>query len=252
MEHEHNILEPNDERNGSRDERDPIYEDSGEDVNESEIKLGQYPTDSIERDILALFITKSPTSWSYTFSGIRRLLGTHQQTLSNALDRMIEDSILVKDKSGYQLNDKSKNFQLTADYGPETVKDPRKWLLVTENEDTGREKVWIGTTPNFIPVAPVARKLAGRWFDSFRFTGSYINSRKNQATLEWVNVLDVSMQMIVEITQDQLMIELKDMSPVMADTCLDFIQSALSKQGIMLYFELDDTREYNHGRNYNN
>ncbi|MHA2296442.1 MAG: hypothetical protein ACXAEU_00525 [Candidatus Hodarchaeales archaeon] len=252
---DHDISGTDSEMNDSDEKEDltGVYLDSEDELTSNETRPQDYPSDSVEREILDLFITKNPVDWSYTFSGIRRLLGTHQQTLTNALDRMIDDSILVKHKSGYQLNERIKNPDLVPDHVPNTIKRPRDWLLARETVGRDEEEVWIGTSPNFFPVAAVAKKLAGKWFDSFRFTGSSINSRKDQATLEWVNVLDVSMRMTVEIAYNQVMVKLKNMRTLgTVNSCLNFIQNVVSKQRIILYFDADNLREYGHDGGYNN
>ncbi|MHA1166812.1 MAG: hypothetical protein ACTSP4_11930 [Candidatus Hodarchaeales archaeon] len=204
---------------------------------------------SIEDEIITLLSARS--GWSYTFSGIRRLIGAHQQTLTNALDRLVDDSILIKDQTGYQLNNTISRHGFEKEKrGLNTLSE---WYRLNDNSKDKNERIWIGRTPIFISVVSVAKKMAGRWFSSFRFTGSFIDSRKNLARLEWVDLRNSTDHMCVEIRHDSIKVVLQNInSETRSDSCLNFVHGIISKLGIYVYFELENFAPYGHGEEYNN
>lgn len=244
----------NEDQNGE-DEENTVFsgytgDNEGYQGNEEENNDLQYfNSGSIEDDIITLLTARS--GWSYTFSGIRRLLGAHQQTLTNALDRLIDDSIVIKDRTGYQL--KNTISERGIEKGNRGLNTLSEWYRLNDAGKDKNERIWRGRTPVFISVASVAKKMAGRWFNSFRFTGSFIDSQKNLARLEWMDSRDNTAQMIVEIRHDSIKVVLKNInSETRSESCLNFVQGIISKQGIFVYFELDKFAPYGHGEEYNN
>ena len=91
----------------------------------------------------------------FTFDGLRRITGTHPETLSRSLDRLEDDGFVVRSPEGYSVTDKAKEaFALTPAFG-------------------GASKVPILHT--FLPYEASAGRivaaLKGRWFDTIRWVG---------------------------------------------------------------------------------
>lgn len=91
----------------------------------------------------------------FTFDGLRRITGTHPETLSRSLERLEEDGYVVKSPEGYSVTDKAKgSFPLRPAY-------------------SGTRRVPILHT--FLPYEASAKTivsaLKGRWFDSMRWVG---------------------------------------------------------------------------------
>ena len=113
---------------------------------------------AIEEEELSLF----------TFDGLRRITGTHPETLSRSLERLEDGGYVVKSPEGYSVTEKAREiFALKPAYG-------------------GGKRVPILHT--FLPYEASALKivaaLRGRWFDSMRWVG--IAEAEEGFILKWV------------------------------------------------------------------
>lgn len=91
----------------------------------------------------------------FTFDGLRRITGSHPETLSRSLERLEEDGIVVRSPEGYSVTDKAK--------GAFAV-----WPV-----DGGTRRVPLLHT--FLPydasALTIVSALKGRWFDTIRWVG---------------------------------------------------------------------------------
>lgn len=91
----------------------------------------------------------------FTFDGLRRILGSHPETLSRSLERLEEWGMVVRSPDGYAVTDKAKEV-----------------LALTPTFEGGRRVpilhtfLPIGTRPSVVVTA-----LKGRWFDRMRWVG---------------------------------------------------------------------------------
>jgi hypothetical protein len=104
----------------------------------------------------------------FTFDGLRRITGTHPETLSRSLERLEEDGWVVKSPEGYSVTEKAReSFSLKPIYG-------------------GARRVPILHT--FLPYEASARTivaaLKGRWFDSIRWVG--MSDSEEGLVMKWV------------------------------------------------------------------
>lgn len=104
----------------------------------------------------------------FTFDGLRRITGTHPETLSRSLERLEEDGWVVRSPDGYSVTDKAKgSFMLK----PAFVAAKRAPILHT-----------------FLPYETSARiivaALKGRWFDSMRWVG--MSDGEEGLVMKWV------------------------------------------------------------------
>ena len=104
----------------------------------------------------------------FTFDGLRRITGTHPETLSRSLERLEEDGWVVKSPEGYNVTDKAKgSFTLK----PAFSNARRVPILHT-----------------FLPYEASARiimgALKGRWFDSMRWVG--MSEGEEGLVMKWV------------------------------------------------------------------
>lgn len=90
----------------------------------------------------------------FTFDGLRRITGTHPETLSRSLERLEDEGLVVRSPEGYSVTEKAKGVALKPAYA-------------------GAKKVPILHT--FLPYEVSAEKifaaLKGRWFDNMRWVG---------------------------------------------------------------------------------
>ena len=104
---------------------------------------------------------------TYSFQGLRRKLGLHQEMLSRTLDRLEEQELVERMDDGYRINSKE---NLGFDYSIETA--PAETEVVT------------ACLPSSVNVSFVLSALKGRWFHEFRWLGySQISSG---LTLSWI------------------------------------------------------------------
>ncbi len=91
----------------------------------------------------------------FTFDGLRRITGSHPETLSRSLERLEDDGYVVKSPDGYSVTDKAKGS------------------LPLRPAYAGAQKVPILHT--FLPyeasATAIISALKGRWFDTIRWVG---------------------------------------------------------------------------------
>ena len=186
---------------------------------------------TLESNIVSLYSSKTP-NFAYSFSGIKRKLGNvHQQSLTNSLDRLIEDSWLIKDQYGnYSLDPIRSSF-----YQNNTTLIGLKDQFWNEN--------WFGRPLQPIPVKKIYQDLHGKWFGKSRYVGGAFNSRENEAVLEWINEANKG-QTQLNIRPYEVYARFHDIDWMERDKALEVFNRTLSNQSITIIFEPN--------RNYNN
>jgi DNA-binding transcriptional ArsR family regulator len=104
---------------------------------------------------------------TYSFQGLRRKLGLHQEMLSRTLDRLEEQDLVERMDDGYRINSKE---SLGFDYSIETA--PAETKVVT------------ACLPSSVNVSFVLSALKGRWFHEFRWLG--YSQTSSGLTLSWI------------------------------------------------------------------
>lgn len=104
---------------------------------------------------------------TYSFQGLRRKLGLHQEMLSRTLDRLEEQDLVERMDDGYRINSKE---NLGFDYSIETA--PAETKVVT------------ACLPSSVNVSFVLSALKGRWFHEFRWLG--YSQTSSGLTLSWI------------------------------------------------------------------
>lgn len=91
----------------------------------------------------------------FTFDGLRRITGTHPETLSRSLERLEDDGVVVRSSEGYVVTDKAKgSITLKPAYaGPKRVPILHTFL------------------PYDASAGTIVSALKGRWFDTIRWVG---------------------------------------------------------------------------------
>ena len=104
----------------------------------------------------------------FTFDGLRRITGTHPETLSRSLERLEEDGFVVRSPDGYSVTGKAK---MSRGLRPAFV---------------GERKITILRT--FLPYEASAGRivsaLKGRWFDTIRWVG--MSESDEGFVMKWV------------------------------------------------------------------
>lgn len=130
------------------------------------------------------------TGSNYSFKGLMRKLGLHQQSLSRALHRLEEMGLVERSQAGYRL-----------------VKGSESAIARIElRRPKGREYMQLLQTyiPLNVKAGEIVRQLVGKWFKNLRWLGM-IESGTGY-TLQWSSE-DGSFQINLRMISDYIIIE---------------------------------------------
>jgi DNA-binding Lrp family transcriptional regulator len=91
----------------------------------------------------------------FTFDGLRRITGTHPETLSRSLERLEDDGVLVRSSEGYSITDSAREA----------------FELKPAHSDATRIPILHTFLPYEASSAKIVSALKGRWFDTIRWVG---------------------------------------------------------------------------------
>lgn len=106
------------------------------------------------------------TKAEFTFRGIMRKLGIHQETLSRSLYRLNELGIISKTDFGYKINVKTEIWPTN------TLKNSHTPILLSY-------------LPSSISKQKIIDEIAGKWFKNLRWVGIIIDDGKH--ILQWAD-----------------------------------------------------------------
>lgn len=147
---------------------------------------------------LVMNMLSSETDATYTFQGMRRRLGLHQEKLTRILKRLEDDNLVLKTDDGYKV-----------------LGSPRK---STHHIDEG-EPVIRGQLPPGIDKQGLTSKLKGRWFKNFRWLG--YSTSESGPSLYWITE-DGRFQLVVRLASSEILVwsqpttEIETLSPIAA------------------------------------
>ena len=123
----------------------------------------------------------------FTFDGLRRLLGLHQETLSRVLDRLQDDGFVEKVADGYRLT-------------------PEAGELVPRRLSSRLTHVPIiqALLPEDADVGSIVAGLKGRWFGKLHWVG--YSQNEEGTVLRWIGE-DDGIQVDAKFTDNLLIIE---------------------------------------------
>lgn len=151
----------------------------------------EFSTDDLHGNDGRILALLNEAGSNYSFKGIQRKLGIHQQSLSRALHRLGEMGFVSKSEVGYCLSQTG------------TVAVAK---IGTMHEAKGREYIQLLQT--YIPVdvraAEIVRSLVGRWFKNLRWIG--LIESGTGFTLHWSSD-DGSFQISLRMISDYVVIE---------------------------------------------
>lgn len=155
------------------------------------IQEDQFSTDDLHNNDSRILALLNEEGSNYSFKGIQRRLGIHQQSLSRALHRLGEMGLVKKSDVGYQL---SKTGEAAA---------AKTGIAV---DAKGREYIQLLQT--YIPVdiraAEIVRSLVGKWFKNLRWVG--LIESGTGFTLQWSSD-DSSFQINLRMISDYVVVE---------------------------------------------
>lgn len=125
--------------------------------------LTPFENGRVDDQDLVMEMLSTDSGATYTFQGLKRRLGLHQEKLTRILKRLEDDNLVAKTDEGYR-----------------TLKQPRKGTHpLVEGEPVIR-----GQLPPGIDSRLVLDKIKGRWFKNFRWVGYAGGS--DRLSLYWI------------------------------------------------------------------
>jgi len=131
-------------------------------ANEHIEELDVRPNDSKVLDVL------SENNSNYTFKGMMRKLGMHQESLSRSLQRLHELDLIEKSQLGYKLSEK----------GAFLAKEEPKFKI----SYTPLLQTYV---PSNVHATDIISSMAGRWFKNLRWIGMIESQTDN--VLQWIS-----------------------------------------------------------------
>ena len=110
-----------------------------------------FDLDDREREVLKLFSTDQNAN--YSFQGLRRRLGFHQETLTRTLKRLEEAQAIEHTPEGYKL------------------RGPNNFGFTVNTHAASTKTIIDAYLPTQVDVTVLFQKLRGRWFSNFRWLG---------------------------------------------------------------------------------
>lgn len=155
------------------------------------VQEDQFSTDDLHNNDSRILALLNEEGSNYSFKGIQRRLGIHQQSLTRALHRLGEMGLVQKSDVGYQL---SKTGEAAA----------AKTGIAADAK--GREYIQLLQT--YIPIdirpAEIVHSLVGKWFKNLRWAG--LIESGTGFTLQWSSD-DGSFQINLRMISDYVVVE---------------------------------------------
>jgi len=138
-----------------------------------------------QREVLSALSEEQKAT--YSFQGLRRKLGLHQEMLSRTLDRLEEQDLVERTEDGYRINYDRHVSQLGGAGSAST-----ETRAVTAN------------LPHEVDPTFLLRSLKGRWFSEFRWLGYSVTP--SSLTMSWISD-DGRVQLRATLLNNTLMID---------------------------------------------
>ena len=138
-----------------------------------------------DREIEVLKLLSSEQNAHFSFQGLRRRLGFHQETLTRTLKRLEEARAIERSPDGYTLRNPGNNFSFTVRSAPNSKPIVEAFL------------------PAQVDVTVLFQRLRGRWFGNFRWLG--YSHDGNLLSMSWISE-DGRMELQAKINSDKITI----------------------------------------------
>ena len=146
--------------------------------------LEEFDLDDRELEVLKLL--SSEQNAYFSFQGLRRRLGLHQETLTRTLKRLEDARAIERSPDGYKLRSSGNSFSFT----------------VRTNQPDSKPVVE-AYLPTQVDVTVLFQKLRGKWFGNFRWLG--YSHDGNLLSMRWISE-DGRMQLQARISSGKITI----------------------------------------------
>ncbi|NHJ40511.1 MAG: hypothetical protein FK731_10810 [Asgard group archaeon] len=127
---------------------------------------------------------------SFSFSGIKRQLGKHQQKITKAVNRLLSKDLIYKNESGYSISPKGTTVL------SEIIKVQNAIDLHQSSEKLLQQRIIFNTKA---PLDEIASLLVGKWFGSFRYIS---HTEGKNLTIRW-QLVDSRASATLQIFEDE-------------------------------------------------
>ena len=163
---------------------------TGEDSSPSSLGLGEMDeADISSRDSSILHAIQEEGLTVFTFDGLKRMLGVHQEKLSRVLGRLEEEGLLERVPGGYSVTHRGSM------YSPRPLNTVQPRIPIVQS-----------LLPADIDISQIITGLRGRWFGSLRWLG--YSQNEEGTVLKWITE-DDAIQIDAKFTEAFLSIEAK-------------------------------------------
>jgi hypothetical protein len=128
--------------------------------------LEESELDEREREVLK-FLSSEQNAY-YSFQGLRRRLGFHQETLARTLKRLEEARAIERSPQGYKVRSNGGTYSFN----------------VRTNQSVSKPII-DAYLPSQVDVTVLFQKLRGRWFSNFRWLG--YSRDGEQLAMSWIS-----------------------------------------------------------------
>jgi len=128
--------------------------------------LDEFDLDAREIEVLKLL--SSEQNAHFSFQGLRRRLGFHQETLTRTLKRLEDANAIERSPDGYTLRSPGNSYSFNVRTTSPTSKPIVEAYLPTQ-----------------VDVTVLFQRLRGRWFGNFRWLG--YSHDGNQLSMSWIS-----------------------------------------------------------------
>ena len=140
--------------------------------------------DEREREVLKFLLSEQNAY--YSFQGLRRRLGFHQETLARTLKRLEEARAIERSPQGYKVRSNGTSYSFN----------------VHTNQPISKPII-DAYLPSEVDVTVLFQKLKGRWFSNFRWLG--YSRDGDQLAMSWISE-DGQMQLQARIGGGKIVI----------------------------------------------
>ena len=144
--------------------------------------IAPFESRPVDDQALVMEMLSAESDSTYTFQGLKRRLGLHQEKLIRILRRLEDDNLVAKTEEGYR-----------------TLKQPRRG----EHHLVGGDPVIRGQLPPGIDSRVLLERIKGRWFKNFRWVG-YANGR-DELSLYWITE-DNKFQVRIQLSPIEILV----------------------------------------------